>query len=397
MDLKVDNLSISRIIYHLAFIETVMYLSFDMVLPALPKIIADLHVSNALEDYTIIIWSLGSGLSQLLYVPYVYTQKKYALFIGVLGFILSTLYCAITDNIFFFLFSRFIEGFSVCFFSMSSNALICELYSTKESIHILSLLSMVTVLAPAIGPSLGAMIISYHSWRLIFCLLSILALAGILNIYSVTGQGLMIRVETQICAAYFKVICNRLFLKVMLLYSLSISSIIIWNIKSPFIIMKECGETEVLFGLYQFIIFSFFILGNKTTQYLNKINKQLYTIKLSIAFSFIGGLSLLISDYIFNNLYCLIPSIISGVFGLAISLSILNRYCLNASVESTAIKISVMSIFITLFTIIFNKCSLLLNSTTIIYVAILFMMISVVKYKIFTTIDKDDLSYLHNI
>lgn len=98
----------------LVLYEISMYLSNDAYLPALPHIVHDLSTSNHLVQLTLTAWFLGSASMQLFLGPLAdKIGRRPVLLFGGLIYILSTIGCAITNDINTLLVLRFIQGASI--------------------------------------------------------------------------------------------------------------------------------------------------------------------------------------------------------------------------------------------------------------------------------------------
>jgi multidrug resistance protein len=94
--------------------------------------------------------------------------RRPILICGMLLFVLATLACALTTDFNLFLAGRFVQGATVCFILVAGYASIHEMYEQKEAIKIISLMNSVTVVAPALGPLIGGLIVTFATWRWTF-------------------------------------------------------------------------------------------------------------------------------------------------------------------------------------------------------------------------------------
>ncbi len=152
-------------------------MSNDMYLPALALIASDLGTKINLVQLTITAWLAGNTAVQLIIGP---LSDRYGrrpiLFGGGFLFLLSTLGCALAPSLALLIFFRFLQGIGVCTMMVSGYASIHDLYNDKKAIHILVWMGTAAVLAPAIGPVLGGVLLLVTDWRVIF--LSLFALGG---------------------------------------------------------------------------------------------------------------------------------------------------------------------------------------------------------------------------
>lgn len=90
------------------------------------------------------------------------------LLIGSIITILTTLGCAISQTITQLLLFRLLQGMMVGMMSTPGYATINESYDSNETIKKIVLLKGIFILAPALGPLFGSLILTPASWRWIF-------------------------------------------------------------------------------------------------------------------------------------------------------------------------------------------------------------------------------------
>ncbi len=78
--------------------------------------------------------------------------------------------CFTTQSFEWFLVGRFIQGIGVSGPYVASISIVRDKYSGAQMARIMSIIMMVFMVAPAIAPSLGQLIIHFFGWREIFVL-----------------------------------------------------------------------------------------------------------------------------------------------------------------------------------------------------------------------------------
>jgi DHA1 family bicyclomycin/chloramphenicol resistance-like MFS transporter len=113
--------------------------------------------------------------------------RKRILFTGILIYFLGSLLCYFTQSFEWFLVGRFIQGVGVAGPYVATISIVRDKYSGAKMARIMSLIMMVFMVAPAIAPSLGQLIINFSGWRDIFVLYMVYAL--------VVGAWVALRLE----------------------------------------------------------------------------------------------------------------------------------------------------------------------------------------------------------
>ncbi|MEE3003168.1 MAG: Bcr/CflA family efflux MFS transporter [Pseudomonadota bacterium] len=332
----------------LAMFSIVIFLAMDMYLPALPAIAKELNLTNDMAQYTITIWFLGSSSLQLVLGPIAdnYGRKNVFLF-GILIFIASSSIIALTDNYKIILIARFFQGTSVCSTMVAGLSTIHHVFSGKVAVQVMSVLMTITILAPSLGPLLGAYIVKNYSWNMIFWLLSI---AGIIGFFA----HLIVMPNTkdptadfnllQILKAYLELLTNRDFMIFVGVNCLLTSAFFIWIVESPFIIIEALGLGELYYGYIQIPIFGAFIIGGQLTRYFVKFFPVKNIVIIGLCIALIGSSFFLAAASFELQTSYVISAMTMLAIGASMTFGPLNRYTIISSESPMGNKVALNSL-----------------------------------------------------
>lgn len=173
----------------MALLMSIVSFSIDAVLPALGEIAKVFQLQNNNQAQWVII-SIFSGMTigQLIAGPLSDAiGRKRILFTGVAIYFLGSFICFNAQSFEWFLVGRFIQGLGVSGPYVASISIVRDKYSGAQMARIMSLIMMVFMVAPAIAPSLGQLIIHFFGWRDIFVLYMVYAV--------VVGSWVALRLE----------------------------------------------------------------------------------------------------------------------------------------------------------------------------------------------------------
>src|SRR5574343_328533 len=102
--------------------------------------------------------------------------RRRVLLTGVLFFSVCCLLILLTQNIQQFLAMRFLQGIGLTVISAVGYAAIQESFAERDAIKVMALMANISLLAPLLGPVLGAFLIDYVSWHWGFVAIALLAL-----------------------------------------------------------------------------------------------------------------------------------------------------------------------------------------------------------------------------
>lgn len=157
---------------------SLMALSIDAMLPALPQIGSDLHVQNA-NDRQMVVSTifLGVALGQFFFGPLSdKTGRKPAIYFGYSLYIFGALSSAFASSFPMMLFGRLLQGTGIAAPRAVLLALVRDLYKGRLMARVMSFVSTVLLLIPMIAPTLGQAILLQAGWRSIFFSFILMAL-----------------------------------------------------------------------------------------------------------------------------------------------------------------------------------------------------------------------------
>ncbi|MBX3708160.1 MAG: multidrug effflux MFS transporter [Gammaproteobacteria bacterium] len=360
----------------LVLYEISTYLSNDMYLPALPDMMRELRLSTQQAQLTLTSWFAGSASLPLVMgvISDRYGRRLVLLWGGVF-YILATIVCAITVNAHVLLIARFIEGAAIPSMMVSGYACIHELYDQKEAIKILALMSSITVLAPALGPFLGSIVLYFVSWRGIFWIIAIWALIAVLLLTKWMPETHPLEKRQPIhleiiCKQYGRILINKQFMLRLLILGFIFTGFIVWITAGPLLVIRNFHYKPIIFGVIQAGIFSAYIIGNYLVKYLLEWLDIKYLIGAGVGVSLVGGLLALGSAILFPFLiYPFICSMVIYSFGSGICFAPLNRSIIEASDEPMGVRVALFTALWTGFAVVGSLIASFYFTGTIISIA----------------------------
>jgi len=157
---------------------SLMALSIDAMLPALPQIGSDLNVQNA-NDRQLVVSTifLGVAVGQFFFGPLSdKTGRKPAMYVGYSLYICGSLVSAFANTFPMLLFGRLLQGIGISAPRAVLLALVRDLYEGRLMARVMSFVMTVILLIPMIAPSLGQAILFQTGWRGIFFSFILMAL-----------------------------------------------------------------------------------------------------------------------------------------------------------------------------------------------------------------------------
>lgn len=154
----------------MAFLMSIVALSIDALLPALPVIGEHLSVLDKNDNQkliTMIFLGLGSG--QLIFGPLSDAfGRKPIVYTGFLLFVVATFICVTTKSFEMMIFGRVLQGVGLSASRTIAIAMIRDSFSGDYMAKVMSFVTMVFILVPVIAPALGQGLLNFYDWKSIF-------------------------------------------------------------------------------------------------------------------------------------------------------------------------------------------------------------------------------------
>ncbi|WP_339670173.1 multidrug effflux MFS transporter [Dasania marina] len=169
----------------MAIMTSLVALSIDCMLPALPEIGRDLQVSDANDNQLIIsLLFLGMALGQLFFGPLSDSLgRKPAVAIGMAVFVVGSLLSIVATDFSTMLLGRILQGIGLGAPRTVSIALIRDMYQGQAMARVMSFIMTVFILAPMVAPAVGQAILLWAGWQAIFVAILLQGLLVLLWFY----------------------------------------------------------------------------------------------------------------------------------------------------------------------------------------------------------------------
>jgi DHA1 family bicyclomycin/chloramphenicol resistance-like MFS transporter len=149
-------------------------LSIDMYLPALPAIGRDLAASESVIQLTLTACLIGLAIGQVVAGPVSDALgRRRPLLIGVAGYVLASLLCAVAPTAAILVVLRLLQGLAGAAGIVIARAIVRDLYTGSAAARYFSRLILIFGIAPILAPVLGAQILRFTSWHGIFLALAV--------------------------------------------------------------------------------------------------------------------------------------------------------------------------------------------------------------------------------
>lgn len=322
-------------LFSFVFYELAGYLSNDMYLPAMLEMSREFSASLDNVQLSIGAWLIGNGSAQVILGPISdhFGKKKVLLYGGVL-YLCTLLGCAWSSSIGVFLVLRLIQGMGVASIMIAGYATIHEAYDDQQATRILSWTGTISVLAPMLGPLLGALVLENFSWRMVFVLLSLptFICLGLLSV-AIPQDYRPVRAKSLLesFGQYKALFKNQQFTSLSMAYGCHFACLILWITSSPYLLMKISNLDERTFALSQIPVFVMLGLGANAIRLLEKKFSYKRIIQFGQVVSLIGALSTLLVAVAAYEAKNFVMAILPLTFGFGLLSAPLSRRAMTST------------------------------------------------------------------
>ncbi|KLN59933.1 MFS transporter [Kiloniella spongiae] len=195
-------LSSGEFIALMAFLMSLVALSIDAVMPALPLLGQELAVANP-NDVQLVIGIIFFGLAtgQIFFGPWSDSiGRKPVIYCGLVIFIIGSIISATATDFDIMLLGRLLQGVGASGPRTISVALVRDQFEGRAMARIMSFIMAVFIIVPTIAPALGLSIMIFFDWQAIFY--SFFLLASIVLFWFVCRQPETLSKENRISLTF---------------------------------------------------------------------------------------------------------------------------------------------------------------------------------------------------
>lgn len=337
-NLQKMTLNRATIMFPLALVlfEFSVYICNDLVQPAMLAITQDFGVSSTWAPSSMSFFLLGGAFLAWFLGPLSdRLGRKKVLLAGVVFFVLCCVLIIFTQSIEQFLAFRLLQGIGLTIISAVGYAAIQEIFEERDAIKVMAIMANISLIAPLLGPVLGAFMIEHISWHWGFIGIAVLAAISWFGLKAKMPEqtvSLPKRSLSYIWDDFKAVFSSKRFIGLALSLPIVATPLILWIALSPVILVDQLGLTNMQYGLAQVPVLGGLIVGNifliKVVDRVALGKTVLMTLPLMLLGTIIVLAGVIWQDYL---LWSLIIGMTLISFGEGCSFSVLYRFSLTAS------------------------------------------------------------------
>lgn len=167
---------IATMVFVLGALSATAPIAIDLYLPAFPAMADALGTPESRIQLTLTSMMIGMGIGQAVIGPLSdRIGRRKPLLIGMAVFTLTSLVCAIATSADLLIAMRFVQGLSGAAGVVVARAVIRDHFEGDDMTRFTAKMMFVTMLAPMLGPIVGAQLIRFGPWPTVFVFMAVLS------------------------------------------------------------------------------------------------------------------------------------------------------------------------------------------------------------------------------
>lgn len=335
--------------------------------PSLTEIAQNFNVTLNVSQMTLSIYFLGFAIGVVFWgIGSDYFGRKKAMNFGIFVYIIGSIICLISNDIYVLFIGRFIQAFGASTGSVTTQTILRDNYEGVERHQMFAKISAALAFSPAIGPLVGGVVGQFYGYRAVFLVLVVM---GMILLYT----SLKKLPETIVCnqtkfdvSEIFGIAKKMLFDPYTVIFCLLIGLfngiLFSYYAEAPSIFIETFQFTQGQYGLMGCIVASATILGVwLSSQSLKKVSAEL-TIKRGIIVSFMATLFLGIITLVQLNALFEVVLYIAGIFFLLAGIGISLPNCLSLALVNFSKTVGTSGAFLSLgYYLIISLCTFVIG------------------------------------
>ena len=241
--------------------------SIDTVFPAFGAMASDLGSTPVAVQQTISSYLLGYGLMSLFHgaISDAVGRRPVILW-GTALFGLASVGCALSTDLTTLLVFRFIQGLCAGVGMIVGRAVIRDVFDGEDAQRLMSQVSMIFSIAPAIAPIVGGWILGFGDWHAIFWFLAVLSLVLGALVWRVLPETHPPERRLPLHAGllmgnYVAMIQHRRFVWLVAVTTMNFAALFLYIASAPVVVMTHLGMGESDFGWFFVPVISGMLAG----------------------------------------------------------------------------------------------------------------------------------------
>ncbi|GHE88968.1 multidrug effflux MFS transporter [Thalassotalea profundi] len=238
----------------LAFVMALGPFALDTYLPAFPFIAETMNTSVHQVSLSISLYVFVLAIGQLSGGPLSdYLGRSKVMLTGITIFGIASILLAFSTSLPEFLILRILQAFGGGWATVTIPALVRDRLSGVEAAKFFSLIGLLMILAPAVAPNIGSLLLTIFHWEAIFVFLAIYSVVALILLKTLIFKESSVRPTKENISVWqrYKIVLSiRPAMRFMLTGTFAFSVMLLFITHASFIYQNHFGVTPTVFSLF---------------------------------------------------------------------------------------------------------------------------------------------------
>jgi DHA1 family bicyclomycin/chloramphenicol resistance-like MFS transporter len=272
-------------------------LSMTLYTPAMTLLVTALHTSAEAVRATVTVYLFGFATAQLICGPLSDRFGRRPILLSCLSlYVIGSAVCGSAGSVKMLMLGRLIQGIGACGGFSLSRVMVVDRFAGNGAARIISLMSLILSIAPAMAPILGGTLITVMSWRVLFVILAAYGavLLGLVLRFPETNERRDPRATKlrSLIVNYATLITSRAFIGQVVLTSLAVGGFYASQTLTPFVLMGRLALSSQVFGLLTALLMVSYLIGSLATNRLLRFFSLVTLVRAGAVMVFVAAVSL---------------------------------------------------------------------------------------------------------
>jgi len=285
---------IATMVFVLGALSATAPIAIDLYLPAFPAMAEALGSPESRIQLTLTSMMIGMGLGQAFIGPLSdRIGRRKPLLIGMMVFTVTSLVCTVAQSADLLIAMRFLQGLSGAAGVVVARAVIRDHFAGDDMTRFTAKMMFVTMLAPMLGPIVGAQLIRFGPWQTVFVFMAALSVLTTFLVWKFLPESLPAQERRamggrEFAASLWTLIRDARFIAPTLVVIMNFSMLFTYVSTFSFISQNELGASAGFYSLLFALGTLALLAGNQTNMLMIDRSESHQRMIVGMAMSLLG-------------------------------------------------------------------------------------------------------------
>lgn len=285
---------IATMVFVLGALSATAPIAIDLYLPAFPAMAEALGSPESRIQLTLTSMMIGMGLGQAFIGPLSdRIGRRKPLLIGMMVFTVTSLVCTIAQSADLLIAMRFLQGLSGAAGVVVARAVIRDHFAGDDMTRFTAKMMFVTMLAPMLGPIVGAQLIRFGPWQTVFVFMAALSVLTTFLVWKFLPESLPAQERRamggrEFAASLWTLVRDARFIAPTLVVIMNFSMLFTYVSTFSFISQNELGASAGFYSLLFALGTLALLAGNQTNMLMIDRSESHQRMIVGMAISLLG-------------------------------------------------------------------------------------------------------------